>query len=162
MTSGVSRDFQDNGMDMGITPILPPEVNSVAQLASPNVSAFSRAVKNEVEPQGPSILSAVSNNNDGQRRATDAIGVGQNLNARDTVGMQVKQSDASYLGSQVGQAVSQVATGLSSILGAEGASAQKVREGAELEEQDQKPAAPPPQMTLPSVTGGMASGPGGR
>lgn len=162
MMSGISRDFQDNGMDMGITPILPPEVNSPTQLMSANVSAFSRAVNNDVQPQGPSVQPAVSNNNDGQRLANDAIGVGQNLTAKDTVGMQVKQSDASYLGNQVGQAVSQVATGFSSILGAEAKDAQEIRQKAEMEEQDQKASAPPPQMTMPSVSGGMASGPGGR
>ena len=158
MMSGISRDFQDNGMDMGITPILPPEVNSPTQLVSPNVSAFSRAVNNDVKPATAPILPA----NDGQQLANDAIGVGQNLNAKDTVGMQVKQSDASYLGSQVGQAVSQVATGMSSILGAEAKDAQEIREKAEMEEQDQKASAPPPQMSMPSVTSGMASGPGGR
>lgn len=152
MMSGISRDFRDNGMEMGITPILPPEVNSPVQLVGMS-GAFSRAVNNDVKAPEPSILPA----NDGQQLANDAIGVGQNLNAKDTVGMNIPKSEAAYLGSQVGQAVSQVATGLSSILGAEGASAQKVREGAEIEEQKQAPAAPPPQFSLPS----MSSGPSG-
>jgi hypothetical protein len=161
MMSGTSRDFRDNGMDMGITPILPPDVNSPTQLVSQNMSAFSRAVNNDVKPAAAPILPA----NDGQQLANDAIGVGQNLgaNAKQTSGMQVKGSDAAYLGNQVGQAMSQVAGGALGILGAEAKDAQEIREKAQLED-DQKPtpAAAPAQFTMPSVSGGMSAGPGGR
>lgn len=159
MMSGTARDFRDNGMEMGITPILPPDVNSPTQVVGMS-GAFSRAVNNDVKPAAAPILPA----NDGQQLANDAIGVGQNLSGQQqTVGMQVKQSDATYLGSQVGQAVSQVATGLSSILGAEAKDAQAIRQKAELED-EQKPAAaaPPPQFNMPSMTSGMSGGPGGR
>lgn len=159
MMSGTSRDFRDNSMDMGITPILPPDVNSPTQLAGMS-GAFSRALNNDVKPAAAPILPA----NDGQQLANDAMQVGQNLgtNAKETVGMKVPQSDATYLGSQVGQAMSQVATGLSSILGAEAKDAQEIRQKAEMEEPEPTRAAPPPQFTMPSVSGGMAGGPGGR
>ena len=65
-------------MDMGITPILPPDVNSPTQLVSQNMSAFSRAVNNDVKPAAAPILPA----NDGQQLANDAIGVGQHRYAR--------------------------------------------------------------------------------
>ncbi len=157
--SSNALSFRENTQDMGITPILPPEVNSPTQLQSPNVSAFTRAVNNDVKPAAAPILPA----NDGQQLANDAIGVGQNLNGQQqTVGMKVPQSDATYLGSQVGQAMSQVAGGALGILGAEAKDAQEIRQKAEMEEPEPTRAAPPPQFTMPSVSGGMAGGPGGR
>ena len=158
--SSVGIQFREMTQEMGVTPILPPDVNSPTQLASANISAFSRAVNNDVKPAAAPILPA----NDGQQLANDAMQVSQNLgaNAKETVGMKVPQSDATYLGSQVGQAVSQVATGLSSILGAEAKDAQEIRQKAEMEEPEPTRAAPPPQFTMPSVSGGMAGGPGGR
>ena len=124
--SSVGIQFREMTQEMGVTPILPPDVNSPTQLASANISAFSRAVNNDVKPAAAPILPA----NDGQQLANDAMQVSQNLgaNAKETVGMKVPQSDATYLGSQVGQAVSQVATGLSSILGAEAKDAQEIRQ----------------------------------
>ena len=162
MTTNASLFAQNR--DEVITPILPPDVNSPAQMMSPNVSAFSRAVNNDVRPQEPgltSIVPAVANNNDGQRVANDAIGVGQTLRAGDTTGMAVQQSDAAYLGKSVLDAGAKVATGLLGILSDEHASNDLDGNGIPDDmENNTKVAVAPPQFSLPSMTGGM-SGPGG-
>lgn len=134
--------FAENRDDMSVTPILPAGVTSLAQLPSANVSAFSRAVSNDVQP---AIMPAAPAN-DGERIANDAIGVGNTLRAP-AAGIRAQQSDVGFLfGSVMSSAVEMAGVDLNG-------------NGVPDELEQRATPMPAPQMSAPSPSG-FGGGPG--
>jgi uncharacterized protein (DUF2342 family) len=139
MSSPSTASLFAENRDEVMTPILPANMNGPTQDVSVAVQA-----------EGPSPQ-------DKQRLADDAIGVHQNIQEQGQ-SVNVKQSDAMYLTSQVGQAVSKVSTGVLGILSDEHASNQK--DGLDRDEPEQQApvARAPVQQFMPSVTSGPGMG----
>lgn len=149
MSTDTASLFAQN-RDEVMTPILPANVNGPG-LAGPEAN------KNGV--LGIVASAALSNKDEGQRVANDAMAVGQTLQDPGE-GIQAKQSDAAYLTKQVGQSLSQVSTGLLSVFGDEHKGNQaESRMGADDLDNRAKFAAPPPQMHA-TASPGFGGGPG--
>lgn len=154
--------------DEVMTPILPAGQNGPVQGAQVNLGAtFGRAANdpNYQQPQQQNTVQGPTaqapSKEEGQRIANDAIGVGQNLQDAPQ-GMQMKQSDAVYLGKQMLQGLSQVGGGLLGILSDEHKGNQPKGPAPEDDNKQKLAVAPlPQQFNMHSPSPGFGGGPGG-